>query len=298
MYKQMDVNIMKLMEDFDTDKECRDVLVKLRWPNGVGCVRCGSTNIRNNYTRSLYDCGACGFQFSVTTRTIFHDTHLPLPKWFVTIYLMCESKKGMSANQIKRTIGVSYKTAWYLCHRIRAAMQDTGGTKLSGTVEADETYVGGKVRGQGHGYKGNKAIVVGVVQRKGQVRLQVVDDTGKATLHGFVKTHTAPDTENIYTDEHPSYAGVGDGDTRHATVNHRIEEWVRGDVHTNGIESVWSLLKRSINGSFHHVSVKHLDSYLDELEWRQNNKENAYLFRDTLMKLLSAERLEYKNLTA
>lgn len=296
MYKKMDMDIMRLMEDFDTDKECRDVLVKLRWPNGVRCVRCDSDNIRHDYARFLYDCGACGFQASVTTGTIFHNTHLPLPKWFATIYLMVESKKGMSANQIKRIIGVSYKTAWYLCHRIRAAMADADAPKLAGTVEADETYVGGKVRGKGHGYKGNKAVVVGIVQRKGEVRLQVVDNTGKATLQGFVKAHIAPQTQNIYTDEHPSYTGIGDTDTRHETVNHSIEEWVRGDVHTNGIESVWSLLKRSINGSFHHVSVKHLDSYLDELEWRQNNKENEYLFRDTLVRLLASANLPYQTL--
>jgi transposase-like protein len=292
-----DMDMMRLMEAYDTEEECRDTLIKLRWPNGVACVRCGSTHIRTDRTRNIYDCGACGFQFSVTTGTILHDTHLPLPKWFVTIYLMTESKKGMSANQIKRTIDVSYKTAWYLCHRIRAAMTEIDAPKLSGTVEADETYVGGKVRGKGKGYVGNKAIVVGVVQRKGEIRLQVAPGNDRATLHGFIKANTVPETEAIYTDTLASYKGIGDANTRHETVNHKIEEWVRGDVHTQTIEGVWSLLKRSIVGSYHHVSVKHLDSYVDELEWRQNNRANPYLFRDTLMKLLKSDNLTYQALT-
>lgn len=217
--------------------------------------------------------------------------------WFLATYLMLESKKGMSANQMKRTIAVHYCTAWYLCHRIRAAMMDGNAPKLSGTVEADETYVGGKVRGRGKGYVGNKAIVVGVVQRKGEVRLRVVPGNDKVTLQGFVKAHTAPETEAIYTDEHPSYKGIGDHDTRHESVNHKAEEWVRGDVHTNTVESVWSLLKRSVMGSYHKVSVKHLDAYLEELEWRQNNRQNPFLFRDTVKKLLSSDNLTYQDLT-
>lgn len=293
-----DMDMMRLMEEFDTEEECRDRLTKLRWPDGVRCLRCQSDKIRNSFTRDQYDCGACGYQFSVTTGTIFHDTHLPLPKWFVAIYLMIESKKGISANQMKRTINVSYKTAWYLCHRIRAAMSEDGPAQLSGTVEVDETFVGGKVRGRGKGYRGNKATVVGVVQRKGEIRLQVAGGTDRDTLHAIIKKHTRPDTENIYTDEWAAYKGIGDADTVHETVNHSAEEYVRGNVHTNTVESTWSLLKRSIVGSYHKISVKHLDSYLDELEWRQNNRSNPYLFRDTLRKLLKAETLLYQELVA
>ena len=291
-----DMNLVQLMQELDTDSECRTALEELRWPDGVRCLNCASDRVSRIPSRRLFQCNACTHQFSVTTGTIFHDSHLPLTKWILAIYLMVESKKGMSANQIKRTIAVSYKTAWYLCHRIRAAMADADAPKLAGTVEVDETYVGGKVRGKGRGYKANKAIVVGLVQRKGKIRLQVVPGNDKETLHAFIHSHAADKTENIYTDQHPAYVGIGDANTRHETVNHSIEEWVRGDVHTNGIESVWSLLDRSIMGSFHHVSVKHLDSYLDELEWRQNNKENAYLFRDTLAKLLASDNLSYQEL--
>lgn len=294
---KQEMNMMKLMDKYHSDDACREVLEKLRWPDGVTCPRCDSKHIRNSYTRDQFDCGSCGYQFSVTAGTIFHDSHLPLRKWFIAIYLMVESKKGISANQMRRTLEVSYKTAWYLCHRIRNAMSDGTPSLLKGIVEVDETYVGGKRRGVGHGYKGNKTIVVGATQRGGKAKLQVVDDNGRKTLHQFIRENTAPDAEAIYTDDWPAYRGIADHDTRHETVNHSIEEWVNGDVHTNSIEGVWSLLKRSIVGSYHKLSVKHLDSYLDELEWRFNNRDNPYLFRDTLLKLIGADNLTYQDLT-
>jgi transposase-like protein len=291
------LDMMNLMERFHKEEECRKVLEELRWPNGVACPRCGSLEHAHDTVRGVYDCVSCGYQFSVLAGTIFHDTKLPLRKWFMAILLMVEAKKGISANQMKRTLGVSYKTAWYLCHRIRAAMAEVNPELLGGTVEVDETYVGGKVRGKGHGYRGNKATVVGVVQRKGEIRLQVASGADRATLHRIIHQHVRPDAPNIYTDEWAGYRGVGDADTVHETVNHNVEEWVRGDVHTQTVEGVWSLLKRSIVGSYHKVSVKHLDAYLDELEWRFNNRKNPYLFRDTLVKLLTAESLPYQKLT-
>jgi transposase-like protein len=210
---------------------------------------------------------------------------------------MTESKKGMSALQIKRTLCIAYETAWYLCHRIRAAMREINSELLRGIVEVDETYVGGKVHGKGRGYKANKAIAIGAVQRQGKIRLQVIPNATKAVLHQFIHDNTAPDTEAIYTDEFPAYWGIKDADTHHQWVNHSQEEWVVGDVHTNGIESVWSLLKRSIIGSYHKVSIKHLDAYLDELEHRFNNRKNEYIFRDTLTKLVNAAKLPYSELT-
>jgi transposase-like protein len=234
------------------------------------------------------------------TGSIFHDSHLPLPKWILATYLITESKKGMSANQMKRILGVSYKTAWYLCHRIRDAMAQAqvDAKPLSGIVEADETFVGGKAHGMGRAYKGNKAIVVGVVQRKGEIRLQVAQDRSRKVLQEIVVKNTAPETEAIYTDEWVGYSGLGDEDTRHETVNHSFKEYVRGDVHTNSVENVWSLLKRSIVGSYHHVSVKHLPAYVEELEWRFSQRDNPFLFRDTLEKLLTSESLPYRELTA
>lgn len=292
--KQLD--LLQLMDQFHSEEACRDALANLRWPKGVTCPRCEGDRHAYDSERFVWDCYSCGYQFSAMSGTIFHDTKLPLRKWFLATLLMCESKKGISAMQIKRTLGISYKTAWYLCHRIRAAMADGPQEKLSGTVEVDETYIGGKVRGRGHGYRGNKTIVAGIVQRHGSVRMEVIQQANRTTLHGFIKKHTADDTEAIYTDEHPAYPGIGDRNTVHDSVNHSREEWVRGKVHTNTAESVWSLLDRSIIGAYHHVSAKHLDSYCGELEWRLNNRGNPYLFRDTLVRLLAPGNLEYRQL--
>lgn len=244
-----EMNLMKITEQFHSEEKCRERLESLRWPNGVACLRCGSTSVSRLYERGLFDCNSCGYQFSVKVGTIFHDSHLPLRKWFVAIYLVVESKKGISANQMKRTLGISYKTAWYLCHRIRVAMTETN-IPLRGIVEVDETWIGGKRQNVGHGYKGNKAAVVGADQRGGSMRLQVVSKRDRKTLHRFIHEHTAPDTEAIYTDEQPAYKGIADHDTRHETVNHSADEWVHGDVDTNTVEGVWSLLKRSIVDSY------------------------------------------------
>lgn len=297
MKQKQEMNIMNLVEQYNSDDACRGILVKLRWPDGVVCPRCQSKSIRNSYTRDQFDCADCGYQFSVITGTIFKDTHLPLQKWFVAIYLMIESKKGISANQMKRTLNVSYKTAWYLCHRIRAAML-TPNKNLGGIVEVDETWIGGEKKGTVQGYKGNKALAVGAVERDGDVVLQAIKHSDRKTLHKFIKDNTAPDAEAIYTDEWQAYRGIANEVTEHKTVNHGTHEWVKGNVNTNSVENVWSLLKRSIIGSYHKVSAKHLDAYLDELEWRFNNRENPYLFRDTLIKLISADNLPYQKLTA
>lgn len=291
------MNLCKLIADFGSDEKCRQRLAELRWTAGVECPRCKSQKISRVIERDQYDCNACRYQFSVTSGTIFHDSHLPLSKWFLAIYLMTESKKGISALQMKRTLDVAYQTAWHLCHRIRAAMRDANCELLRGIVEVDETYIGGKVRGMGRGYRKNKTIAIGAVQRGGKIRLQVIQHANKATLHKFIADNTAPDTEAVYTDEWPAYNGIADADTRHETVNHGAEEWVRGNVHTNGIESVWSLLERSIIGAYHKVSAKHLDAYLDELEHRFNNRKNEFIFRDTLTKLVGAKALTYQELT-
>jgi transposase-like protein len=293
---KQEMNMMKLMEDYNNDDACREVLTKLRWYDGVQCPRCESKLIRNSYTRDQYDCASCGYQFSVTTGTIFKDTHLSLQKWFVAIYLMIESKKGMSANQMKRTLNVSYKTAWYLCHRIRAAMLTEAGKQLKGIVEVDETWIGGTTKGTGHGFKGNKSLAVGAVERDGDIVLNSIDHADSETLGKFIHDNTTPEIEAIYTDEWPAYKVLDKQGIKHETVNHSADEWVRGGVHTNSVENVWSLFKRSVMGSYHQVSKKHLDAYLDELEWRFNNRDNPYLFRDTLLKLINSENLPYRKL--
>jgi transposase-like protein len=295
----MEINLISLIERYGDDAKCRRYLEGLKWHDGVKCPRCASDKISRILKRDQFDCDSCRYQFSVTAGSIFHDSHLPLWKWFLVVYLMCESKKGMSANQLKRTLAVSYKTAWYLCHRVRKAMDEASPELLAGIVEADETYVGGARRHVGSGYLGNKTMILGALQRGGDVRLKVETRRKKPTkkmLHKFLNQTTDPKTECIMTDENPGYIGIADDDTRHESVNHSEEEWVRGEVHTNGMEGVWSLFKRSIVGSYHQISAKHLEAYANEFEWRFNGRENPYLFRDTMIRLLNTPKMEFKEL--
>jgi len=299
--ERQDINLVKLVERFGSEDRCRAYLEILRWPEGVRCPDCGSNSISRITTRNQYDCNGCRNRFSVKSGTVFHDSHLHLWKWFLATYLITESKKGISANQLKRTLGVSYKTAWYLCHRIRSAMVDAG-EPLSGIVEADETFVGGKASGFRTKQEAalrrmdNKTVVLGAIERGGKLRVRVAEDAGQKTIRGFLRDHV-DGADALYTDPWRSYRNL-DKDTvaRHEFVGHSADEWVRGDVHTNTIESVWSLFDRAVIGSYHKLSSKHLSAYLQEFEFRFNNRENPYLFRDTLIALVNGDRLTYSEL--
>jgi transposase-like protein len=296
------MNLVRLIERFGSEDRCRDYLEGLRWPEGVRCPRCESAKISRIHKRNQFDCDSCRYQFSVRVGTVFHDSHLPLWKWFLATYMMVESKKGMSANQLKRTLDVSYKTAWYLCHRIRSAMDVANPELLTGTVEVDETYVGGKARsggkakGSGSGSKKHKTMVLGAIERGGTVRFQIERrDPSHIILKAFIGDTIAADA-SVYTDQHPGYRTLRDGGIRHESVDHSSEEWVRANVHTNTVESIWSLLKRSIVGTFHQLSAKHLEAYLDEIAFRFNHRHNPHLFRDTLVAMLDAKTLTYAEL--
>src|SRR5436190_1615930 len=200
------IDLMSLFSAYDTDAECRAYLEDLRWPTGPVCPRCSGKVISRIKERRQFDCDGCRYQFSVMAGTVFHDSHLSLPKWFVAIYLMCESKKGMSANQLKRILKVSYKTAWYLCHRIRHAMTEANAAQLTGTVEVDETWVGGHRR-VGSGNKQHQKMVIAAIQRGGPIRMRTGKNRSKDELHGFIRTNVADECANIYTDEFQSYKG-------------------------------------------------------------------------------------------
>jgi transposase len=292
----MEMNLVHLIETFRSEAKCRAYLEELRWPDGLECPRCASTSVSRIVERNQFDCNSCRYQFSVTAGSTFHDSHLELWKWFLAIYLMVESKKGISAKQLQRTIGVSYKTAWYLAHRIRDAMGSIEESPLVGVIEVDETLIGGKRPGMGKGYRENKTVVIGAIQRGGSLRLRVIPNTRRGNVEQFIEGAIGqPDA--IYTDELKSYDDLAiTMETRHESVSHKADEWVRGAVHTNSVESVWSLFKRSIIGSYHQLSIKHLPAYLDEMEWRFNNRDNPYLFRDTLLVLLHSDPLPYKDL--
>jgi transposase-like protein len=290
------INLAELTEQFGTDAKCRKAMELLRWKNGAECPRCESkaTPIAN---RDQFDCDSCHYQFSVTTGTMFHDSHLSLWKWFITVALLCEAKKGMSACQIQRTIGVSYKTAWYLTHRIRKAMQDVAPEPMGGTVEVDETYVGGKPRKWRPIQK--KQVVIGIRQRNGNLRLIRATDSKAKTVREIVNANIGGHVEVILTDESMIYPYALNhfSTKKHRTINHS-KEYAHGDVHTNTVESAFSLLKRGIIGTWHKVSAKHLPAYLDEMCFRFNNRKNPYLFRDTIIKLIQTPNVEYKELTA
>ena len=296
------IDLCKLIEQFGSEDKCRQYLEQLRWPGAISCLKCKSEKIYPILGRNQYVCDSCSYQFSVTVDTIFHDTHLPLWKWFLATYLLCESRKGMSANQIKRTLGISYKTAWYLCHRIRAAMKEIEPPMMSGTVEVDETYVGGKPpRGSKPGRGTPKEVVIGIRQRGGDLRFFHAEDAKSGTLAKYIRENVSTDdVEVMMTDEFTSYPGAmkqAGLPGKHKTIKHKSGLYVDGDIHTNTVESAFSLLKRGIVGTWHRVSTKHLAAYLQEMTWRFNNRKNPFLFRDTILKLIASANLEYKELT-
>ena len=291
----MDTNLIELMEKFNSEDRCREYVEALRWPSGVCCTRCGSVSVSKVIKRHQYDCNDCRYQFSAMAGTVFHDSHLPLTKWFLAVYLMCEAKKGVSANQIKRTLDISYKTAWYLCHRIREAMKTDTSKKLKGIVEADETFVGGRYDRRRKRASYEKPCVVGVIQRGGEVRAKKIPSRGARAIAAFVKESVKPGSK-LMTDEYAGYKKVGQL-YDHRTVVHSKFEFAKGLTNTNSIENFWSLFKRGVVGSFHKVSEKHLDRYLDEFTYRFNGRDDDELFQNTMRNLVTGKALPFEKLT-
>ena len=272
--------------------EAATYLESIRWPNGPVCPHCGESERRpyplKSETRKLYKCAACRKQYTVTVGTIFEGSHIPPQKWLLAFYLLCSSKKGMSAHQLHRMLGVTYKSAWFMAHRIRYAMeQPPFARQLSGTVEADETYVGGKRRrankvefaplnpnvpdkrrqtGRGSG----KTPVLALVERGGEVRSFRMANVTADSLGGAIRRHVAREA-HLRTDAFRSYSKVGREYASREAVDHNYE-YVRGDAHTNTAENYFSILKRGVNGTYHHVSEAHLPRYLSEFDFRYNNR--------------------------
>jgi transposase-like protein len=248
----------------------------------------------------IYQCleKECGKQFSATSGTIFNDTHLPLTKWFMAIALICEAKKGMSAKQLERHLGVNYRTAWHLAHRIREAMQEGG--MLTGVVEADETYLTPKKPRKGKPYvkKESRDVVLGMIERGGRLRLVPVKDSKIEIIEPVLEKHVSPDA-TLQTDEHPTYMIIGQRKfAAHRTINHQ-RSYAIGDLHTNTIENAFSLLKRGVYGTFHKVSIKHLGRYCNEFSYRFNRRgEQLQMFDAMLKNLARGEVLSYAKLTA
>jgi transposase-like protein len=305
------MNLIDVTKQLATEEQCLAYLEAMRWPGGVRCPICGNNRIskitRKSATKNkrgtIYQClePTCKQQFSVTAGTIFQDSHLPLATWFMAIAIMVDAKKGMSALQLQQHLGIgSYRTAWYLCHRIRKAMNE-GGILLSGTVEIDETYVGGKKRGIGQrAAKASKQIVMGAVERGGKLKLRHVPNAKITTIRTFIDEHVDSNVERIMTDEHKAYppALKPDLSARHYTVNHIRAEYVKvgTDITTNSIESAFSLFKRGIAGSFHMISGKHLHRYLSEFEYRFNERKDPFRFENTVCNMTETEAMPYAEL--
>jgi transposase-like protein len=321
--KNNTLSLIDVAEKFATEEQCIAYLEAMRWPDGVECIACESKKIskfttkegtrkrRNPKTgveevkvvpaRHLYQCLECDRQFSAGVGTIFNDTHLPLNKWFLACALMLNAKKGLSAKQMSRDLDVNYRTAWYLCHRIREAMTGSSPSIFKGTVEADATFVGGRFDERRKRAKYGKQPVFGLVQRGTDGRSSKVYATPvlseiKHEVLPIISAKVHPDAD-LYTDDHAAYRNLKK--TRsHSIVIHTKKEYVNGDVHSNSVENFWSLFKRGLIGQYHQLSVKHLQRYLEEFSFRFNNRDTEDLFALVVINLLTGATLEYKKLIA
>jgi len=304
-----DLTLDEIMQRFNTDEAARAYWESIHWPNGPVCPHCKNKKqdaiwkIAANKTKKvregLHQCGKCDKQFTSTIGTIFEDSHIPLRKWLIAFYLNSASKKGISSLQLQRILNLgSYRSALFMQHRVRHALRDpVFNDKLDGTVEVDETYVGGKKRGMGAAYTGNKTPVVAVLQRGGKVRSQVLPKVTGNNLKQIIKDNVAI-CSDVNTDDHYGYRGL-EPKFNHHVVKHSAKEYVRREKHrlvtTNGVEGFFSLLKRGVVGTFHHVSQQHLPLYLAEFDHRHNTRFITDGARTVIgMKKSIGKRLTYK----
>jgi transposase-like protein len=264
---------------FTNEDKAREHLETLRWPDGPFCPHCGSINVHRLQGKShrpgLFQCNGCAQAFTVMVGSTMERSHIPLRKWVLAFYLMNSSKKGMSSHQLHRMLGITYKSAWFLAHRVREAMKPNNPSPLGGEgkiVEADETEIGGKAKNRAYRKRvPKKAIVLSLVERGGAVRSTHVANVTSKTLRPIMVT-SASRKSRLMTDEAKWYTRVGEEFVSHGRTEHRKHEYVRGDAHTNTAENYFSILKRGIYGVYHHVSEAHLPRYLAEFDFRYSNR--------------------------
>lgn len=298
--------LQEAMIYFSDKQNAIDFIIALRWADGITCPHCQSKDLYYVKTRFLWQCKGCKKQFTVKVGTIFEDSALGLDKWLCAIWMIANAKNGISSYEIARALGVTQKSGWFMLHRIRHAMQQGSLDKFTGEVEVDETYVGGKVGNmhkskiearekQGRGAV-NKSIVMGLLERNGQVRTKVIKRASKQTLQGEIRKNVV-EGATVYTDEFKSYQGLQVGGYDHQVIEHATE-YVRGTVHTNGIENYWSLFKRALRGTYVNCQDVHLSSYLDEQTFRFNNRGTNDAGRFALvLGSVAGKRLTYEQLT-
>jgi transposase-like protein len=280
--------LREFQQRFPTEDSCLDHLFQVRYGKNFRCPKCGREGRYSRVTgRRSYQCNWCANQVYPTAGTPFDRTRTSLRDWFYVMFLFCTTRNGVAAKRVEREIGVTYKTAWRMCHEIRKYMAIVDGDDRVGghfhTVEIDETMIGGEVEGKGKGFKGNKTYVVGLLQRGGDIVTRVSPRVTKQALHALVKEHVR-NGSTINTDKLASYSGISSYGFRHVTVDHGAGEYARKDgAGINSIEGFWSQLKRAINGTHIHISSKHLPKYLGEFEYRWNMRHMPHRMLDRLM---------------
>lgn len=295
---------------FHDEEAAREHLELIRWPNGPVCPHCGATARTTNIWRieakikkprkgarpGVLCCGDCRKQFTVTVGTVFEHSKVPLHKWVLATHLLCSSKKGMSSHQLHRTLGVTYKTAWFMTHRIREAMKSEHTYQLGdiGPVEVDETYTGTKPGARKRRGYGHKNAVLSLVERDGEVRSFHIPSATSKILRAYLQDNITPEA-HLMTDDAKQYKSIGQEFAQHDVVNHTHKEYVRGEAHTNNAESFFSIFKRGLMGTYHHVGAQHLQRYVTEFDFRYNHRKTTDSERaESALKGISDKRLTYR----
>lgn len=290
-----------LTKRFPTDQSAVDFFVEKRWGGNITCPYCKGDLVYKVSGTQPFKCGKCNFKFTEKTGTIMEGSHIKTRIWLLAMYIMGTARKGISSIQMAKQLGVTQKTAWYMAHRIREACEST--EKMRGIVEVDEVYIGGKEKNK-HAYQrmnygrgvANKIAVAGLKERNGQTIGKVIQDTSSWTLQGLIQKNVLAKSA-IFTDEHVSYVGLERKGYQHYAVKHSVGEYVDGMAHTNGIESFWALLKRGLYGTYHSVSKKHLQRYVNEFCFKASQGNMSLSFVDAVCQKANGNMLQYKQLT-